>query len=400
MKRNRRIVLAAAAMALLAVFAVACIKRSIVITAAPRFAYVSNESDNTISGYELDSGSGVLSPVAGTPFAGPTTPRDGVVCISGQFLYVSNGATNGVSAYKINAATGTLTPVPGSPFAGGAGPRGIAVVPSGQFVYTANRTDNDVTGYVINNATGGLTQVPGSPFTIPPQGESQPGPQQLTVDPTGRFLYVSNHLTGSISGFTINATTGALTQIAGSPFSDQEGAESGTQPFAIVVTPSGKFVYVTNHGSSTLSIFSADTGTGALTPLDGSPFFIEVDDEECNARPYGLAISPTGQFLYVADNGCDTITVYSIDATSGVLTEISGSPFQIDVGGQDCAAGPNDGSLDPSGRYFYVANNSCSSVAAFSVDAITGALTPVAGTPFPAGNGPYGVAIARLQLQQ
>ncbi len=400
MNRNRLGMLAAAAVAILAATVVGCVTRPIVGGGIPAFAYVANQTDNTVSAYTVALPSGSLVPLAGSPFSTATGPREAVVCPSGGFLYVANGGTNGVSGYKIDLTSGTLTPVPGSPFAGGAGPRGIAIVPSGQFVYTANRNDNNISGYKVSNPTGALTQVPGSPFAIVTGDEAQPGPQKLTVDPTGRFLYVTNHLIGNIAGFTIDATTGALTQISGSPFSDATEAEEyeTTQPFEVVVAPSGNFVFVTNHGLSSLSVFSADAGTGALTPIDGSPFYIEVDDEECSANPYGAAIDPAGQFLYVADYGCGTITVYSINATTGVPTEISGSPFQISVGGQDCAAGPNDDSLDPSGSFLYVANSSCASVAAFTVDAVTGALTPVAGSPFPAGNSPYGVSISRLPL--
>jgi len=398
MNRNRLGMLAAVAMPIVAAIAVGCVTRPIVSGGIPAFAYVANQTDNTVSAYRVALSSGALVPLAGSPFSTATGPRQSVVCPSGGFLYVANGGTNGVSGYKIDLTSGTLTPVPGSPFSGGAGPRGIAIVPSGQFVYTANRTDNNISGYKVNNSTGALTQVPGSPFALASGDEAQPGPQQLTVDPTGKFLYVTNHLTGNIAGFTIDTTTGALTQISGSPFTDQEEVGINIQPFGVVVAPSGKFVFVTNHGLSTLSVFSADPGTGALTKISGSPFRIEVDDEDCSANPYGLAIDPEGQYLYVADNGCGTITVYSINATTGAPTEISGSPFQISVGGQDCAAGPNDDSLDPSGSFLYVANSSCASVAAFTVDAVTGALTPVAGSPFPAGNSPYGVSISRLPL--
>lgn len=133
--------------------------------------------------------------------------------------------------------------------------------------------------------------------------------------------------------------------------------------------------------------------TGALKPIAGSPFSIPPPSE-CNANSYGAAISPTGQFLYVADNGCSAVTVFSINSMTGVPTQTASSPFFFGAG--DCFTGPNDDSLDAMGRFFYVANNGCGNISAFSADAATGDLTEVVGSPFAAGNGPYGVAVSRI----
>ena len=368
-----------------------------VVSPIPSFAYVANENSNDISGYTVDNSTGALTEVVSSPFAGPAGPRDSVVELFGKFLYVANGGTNGVSGYSIDGTSGVLTPVSGSPFAGGGSPRGIALHPTGKFVYTADRSSNSVSGFAINTTTGVLTAVPGSPFTIPAEGEEQPGPQQLTIDPSGRFLYVSDHLTGDISAFTINGTSGALTAISGSPFTDQpDDLGPNIQPFALAVTPDGKFLYVTNHGQDTLSVFSINAATGALTPAAGSPFDITVgeDDEECGSEPYGLAIAGSGRFLYVADNGCDTVSAFTIDSSTGAPTEISGSPYSVIAG--DCFAGVNDATVDYTGRFLYVADNGCGAVTGFSIDNSTGALTELTSSPFPAGSGPYGVAISRI----
>jgi len=402
MRRTYGAVLAAGLVIAAGIIVGSCCVPETVVSDVPRFAYAGNQNSNDISAYTVDNSTGALATVPGSAFAGPTGPRDAVVELLGKYLYVANGGTtetagSGVSGYSIDPTTGALSQLPGSPFAGGSGPRGIALHPSGKFLYTADRQSNSVSGYAINTSTGGLTAIAGSPFTIPAEGEeSEPGPQQLTVDPSGRFLYVSNHLTGDISGFTINATTGALTLMSGSPFSDQETPDSNIQPFALVVVPSGQFLYVTNHGSSTLSVYSVNAGTGALTPIAGSPFDITIgeDDEQCDSEPYGVSVSPSGQFLFVADNGCDAVSVFSLNAMTGVPTLTPNSPFSVVAG--DCFAGVNDDTLDATGRFLYVADASCGAVTAFSVDPTTGDLTEIAGSPFPAGNGPYGVAVSRI----
>ena len=405
MKTNRRVLLASLAMVGAAIIAVGCCSSGVTSTtslanfsAATKYAYAANENSNDISGYTVDNSTGELMELATSPFTGPTGPRDAIVEPMGKYLYVSNGGSNGVSGFAINSATGALSPIAGSPFAGGTGPRGITVDCCGRYVYTADRSGNSVSGWVINAGTGALTPISGSPFSLG-GGESSFGPQQVTVSPTGRFLYVSNHLTGDISGFTLAAATGTLTLISGSPFTDQsENLGPNIQPFAVVVSPSEKFLYVTNHGQSTLSVYQIDGMTGALTAISGSPFDISLNDEECSANPFGASISPDGRFLFVADNGCDAISVFSLDATTGVPTQTSNSPFFVDAG--DCYAGVNEANLDPSGRFLYVANMSCGSLSAFSVDATSGDLSELANSPVNADNGPYGVAIARFPQPQ
>src|SRR6202011_1547651 len=102
----------------------------------------------------------------------------------------------------------------GSPFAAGSGPFSVAVDPSGKFAYVVNEGDNTVSGYTINATTGALTPIAGSPFA----GTAGTYPQPVAVDPSGKFAYVANSSSTTVSGYTINATTGALTPVAGSPF--------------------------------------------------------------------------------------------------------------------------------------------------------------------------------------
>jgi len=401
MRRERRVWLGSLAVAGAAMIAVGCCSSTVTPTttlenfsAAAKFAYAANENSNDISGYTLDDSTGELAELTTSPFPGPTGPRDAVVEPMGKYLYVSNGGTNGVSGFAINSTTGALSPIGGSPFAGGTSPRGITVDCCGRFVYTADRGGNSVSGYVINAGTGVLTPIAGSPFALGQSEEENYGPQQVTVSPTGRFLYVSNHLTGDISGFTVAAATGALTLISGSPFTDQSAnLGAGIQPFAVVVAPSEKFLYVTNHGQSSLSVYRIDGISGALTAISGSPFDIPPPGE-CNANPFGAAITPNGRFLLVGENGCDAVSVYSLDPNTGAPTMTADSPFFVNAG--DCFAGVNEVNLDPAGRFLYVANMSCGTVSAFSVNATSGDLTEVANSPVNAGNGPYGVAIARF----
>jgi DNA-binding beta-propeller fold protein YncE len=193
---------------------------------------------------------------------------------------VAHGASNGVFGYTINPTTGALTAISGSPFATGTNPGSVAVDATGKFAYVTNGLgllSNTVSGYTINPTTGALTPISGSPFTA---GSS---PWSVAVDPTGKFAYVTNlgTIPGTVSGYTIDPSTGALTPISGSPFA------AGTTPRSVAVDPTGKFAYVANANSNNVSGYRIDPTTGALTPISGSPFATGPTPESVAvARPH------------------------------------------------------------------------------------------------------------------
>ncbi len=186
---------------------------------------------------------------------------------------------------------------------------------------------------------------------------------------TGRFAYVANKLSNSISAYMVSSTTGALTPVAGSPF-----VSTGSQPDSVWVGPGGNFLYVANSGSNDLSLFSI-SGTGLLNPLGTVP---------TGVAPNHIVVDPTGSYLYVSNYSSNDISAYAINASNGGLTEISGSPFPVGVA-------PT--SLAINGQFLYVANYGSRSVSVLQVSSSNGALSDVAGSPFAAGTGPISIAI-------
>lgn len=205
-------------MGTIAAAAVTNVAVNCVVAKVPRFAYVANLSDNTVSAYTVDAGTGALNAV-GTPVATGLTPLSLAVDPAGRFAYVAN-AGNTVSAYAINAATGALTSVGGSPFLAGLAPNSVVVDPTGKFVYVTNYDNNTVSIFTINAATGALTAA----------GTVMTGlnPHFVTVDPTGKFVYVANWSDNTISVYAINAATGVLA-LVGSPIA------TGINPYSIAV---------------------------------------------------------------------------------------------------------------------------------------------------------------------
>jgi 6-phosphogluconolactonase len=129
--------------------------------------------------------------------------------------------------------------------------------------------------------------------------------------PTGKFAYVTSLTDETVSGYSIDHKSGALTPVSASALA------TGGEPIGIAVDPNGKFTYVTNNSSNTVSGYRVDPLTGSLTPLPGSPFGVA-------AGPYAVAIDPTAQFAYVTNTVPNTISAYLIDC-DGYLTLVSGS---------------------------------------------------------------------------
>jgi 6-phosphogluconolactonase len=337
---------------------------NIACTQTGRFAFVANQLSNDVSAYGIDPDSGALLAIAGSPFAdGGTTPTAAVVDPNGQFLYVANNGSNNVSVFSIDSGGGTLT-LTAIPTAAGSAPGAIAIDPTDHFLFVANLTSNNVSVYGIE--AGVLTEVADSPFTVGAE------PASLAVDPNGNFLYVTNFSGANVAVFAIDLGSGTLSNISGSPFG------AGTGPISIAIDPTDTFAYVANEAAHTISEYSLNASTGALTGVSGSPIAM-------SSNPESLAADPAGRYIYAANvSAANQVASYSIAPTSGALTALS-----------SLAAGslPICIVVDPSGQFIYAVNYNSGDVSAYTVDAATGALAPVAGSPFAAGAQPHSMAI-------
>lgn len=288
---------------------------------------------------------------------------------SGSFLFQATfgggGATQaGLFVYAINRSNGTLGTTIGNYLPNQALVDDV-VDNQGTFVYALGTTGGV---YAFSNQSGVLTPVSGSPFAAP--ATSSPGYSQpatlMVVDQTNKFLYVSTG--GGIEAFSINQGTGQLTPIAGSPF----GMDIPS-PWTEVITPNNMFLYALSaKNSGVMYGFSVDQTSGALTPLPGSPFTAG----SCGSvtpggtigvpGPDNMTIPSAGKFMY------DNCGVYSLDPTSGAVTQVSGQ-------------GPGDWPvIDPTGQFLWAITSnqtacfSCDvGVQAYTVDPNTGAFTAI-----------------------
>jgi 6-phosphogluconolactonase (cycloisomerase 2 family) len=156
----------------------------------------------------------------------------------------------------------------------------------------------------------------------------EPNPFSLAVDPSNKFVYVTNASPDSISAYSLSASTGELTRIdCDSATAGVQKCLAGSGPTSVVVDPTGKFAYVANSGGNSVSVFSINAGTGLLTRIDCDPSTAGVQDCVAGIVPASVAVDPTGKFVYVANygNGASpsSVSAYSINASTGVLTKIN-----------------------------------------------------------------------------
>ena len=278
-----------------------------------------------------------------------------------------------VGSQPVLAATPVFNEVAGSPFSAGSGPAWLAFSANGKLVAVPNFDDNTVSMFSVAQG-GALSQVAGSPFATGAQ------PSALAFSPVvsgNEFLGVTNYGDNTLSMFKVDQSTGAATEVAGSPFA------TGAGPYSVAFSPvvsGNEFVAVSDSNDNTMSIYQVDQSTGAATPVVGSPF-------ATGDQPYSVAFSPVvsgNLFLAVTNYGANTASVYQVNQTTGAATEVAGSPFAT-------GDGPYFGAFSPvvgGNVLFATADQEASQVSMFELDQSTGAVTPVAGSPFDAGAGP------------
>jgi len=353
----------------------------------------------------------VAAPASGTASANTTVQ---VVCVNvGKYVFVANpldGAAGSVAAFTIAPATGALMPVTGSPFTPGSGevaPAGLAIdSDNNQYLYVADSGSADVSTWGIG--AGGVL-APDAVMASPAStGTSTNKPYSVAFDPSG-YLYVgsADSPAGTVEGYSVDA--GALSALSGSPYASGNvpyslaldpadkflyapnvndgrvseytlvsGAPSGliysptlASPYAVAVHPTGPYVYITDNGvngggtANTVEEYTYDASSGMLTP---------ENSYNVGLTPQGIAIDPTGSFLYVSNSGDGTVSAFTINPTTGALTAIAGSPFT--ASGTASTVTPTALAIDPSSQFLYVANGDALTISVFTITAGTGVLVP------------------------
>jgi 6-phosphogluconolactonase len=165
-----------------------------------------------------------------------------------------------------------------------------------------------------------------------------------------------------VSQYTFNIGTGMLTSWSGPALA----LPPGSGPTRLVCHPSGRWVYLLDEGTDSIAVYGFDGDLKALSPISSQTVSTLPDGmAPGRSRPADLAVSPTGHFLYETNRGPDDVAAFAIEG-AGTLKPVGHVPS----GGR----APGALAVDPSGRALIVANEGGKSLSVYSIDPTTGAL--------------------------
>ncbi|MCC6675697.1 MAG: beta-propeller fold lactonase family protein [Phycisphaerales bacterium] len=303
---------------------------------------------------------GSLTAVPGSPFAAGANNSALAITPDGRTLVAVNATIDTTEELRVFSVTtsGALVEIAPSPYMVGDGPLGLTIDRLGRFVFAPTASPDRIHVFAIDDS--GLTQIAGSPFPTPNF------PEEVDTTPDGKFLYIS-HLFGTISAWSIGAG-GVISQIQEIPTSNDA--------FELIVSPDGRNVYVGEGLSHTVGGFSIDPATGELAPIPGGPF------PSGGSSAVNLCITPDGRWVFVCNVVSDTLTVMARDPDTGALAFVPGSAKTIGNDIRKCAT---------DGVHVFVTDETTIQqpvgVRVFSIDASTGLLAEIPGSPFPPYSG-------------
>lgn len=282
-----------------------------------------------------------------------------------RFLYSVHADEPYSSAFAIDPATGRLTFL-NRQDNGGVNGVHLAVDPSDRFIVVSNYASGSMAVLPINEdgslgPRSDLVDLPGAPGPHPTQQTSS-HPHHNPFDPQGRFLLVPDKGLDRVFVFGLDTANGTL--VSANPPSVV--AQPGAGPRHADFHPTLPYAYVLNELDSTLAVYAYDSQSGELTReqlVSTLP-----DNFTGNNTTAEIAVHRSGRFLYCSNRGHDSIAAYAIDQTNGSLSLLGWTP----TGGER----PRYFGLDPAGTFLYACNERSHTIVTFRVDSATGALSP------------------------
>lgn len=328
--------------------------------------YTDKTASKGIYAFDFDSSTGKLS----HKHLAAETPDPSWIAIhpDGKFVYAANesGKQSTVTAFSLDAKSAKLTQLNQLP-ALGEDPCYLSFDKTGKFLFIANYTSGTVAVFPIlaDGKLGGHTAVVKDTGTLGPRKDRQEGPHAhwVQVSPDNRFVFVSDLGLDAILSYRFDATKGTLTP-NDPPFAK---LTPGAGPRHVAFSPSGKFVYIVSELNSTVTAFSYDISKGTLFEIQVlSTLLMQTSGRNDTAE---IAVDPTGKWLFASNRGLDTITVFSINPSDGTLTHTGDFP----TGGKE----PRHFAIDPTGRFLLAENQNSNSIVVFRIDTASGSLTKV-----------------------
>lgn len=269
-----------------------------------------------------------------------------------------NARGDGISVFKVDTATGDLELI--QLVKDLVNPSFFALSRDGQTLYTVHGDTSDISAFKVDQASGKLT-------FINRKSTHGNNPVHLAIDPTGKYVVVSNHLSSSLAVLPL-APDGALEEMTQlvtleGPIGPHRIEQKLSKPHFNPFDPSGKFVIVADKGlDRTFSFRFAD---GKLTPAS-VPFVVARE----TSGPRHIAFHPHLPMAYIVNELDSTVTTYAYSSANGSL-----QPRQILTTLPETFTGNSRASeidIDASGQFLYASNRGDDSIACFAIDQKTG----------------------------
>jgi 6-phosphogluconolactonase (cycloisomerase 2 family) len=319
----------------------------------PRYMFVTNRQLGGVAGYAVNLLNGAPEPINSSA----SVPQPTAIASdpNGRNLYVTSAA-NSLTSFRVESdgkltslGTATLAPFTTPSLE----PTSMAVDPSGRFLFIALRLTTDLVIADRDPDTGAITIKPSSYVTL----GFGCRPSRVTIDPAGRFTYVS-----CVNGGMVLLRTQPL----GSPKVDGTFADAKE---TVATDTAGKYFYSLDKKNNWVSSY--------LLEVSGQVFKLS-STRGTGSEPVSVAVDPLGRFLYTANRTDKTITMLPIrddglDVGTTIPAPAGTTPAAIQV--------------DPSGQWLYLLPEQGGAVSRFSINQQTGDLSFAGSSPAgPAGS--------------
>lgn len=298
----------------------------------------------------------------------------------GHYLYAVGTLKKvpSVVAYKINRSGNRPTlELDGSLAIGDGGAAHIAVDPTGRTLVTAQYGGGSVASFRLNEdgsllARTGVIKHSGGSGVVDRRQDS-PHAHWVGYSPDNRFIFVPDLGLDQVLIYAVDHDTSVL---------KPHGAASvppGGGPRHMKFHPEQNWVYVLNELSLSITVFDYDPDSGVMTAKQTLPTVPKEElDKEIFKSASEIRVHPNGRFVYSANRGHDSISVFAVDPKTGKLSVVEREFVR--------GATPRNFNLDPSGKWLLAGGQDSHTLAVFAVDSETGELTynrSVISTPSP-----------------
>jgi 6-phosphogluconolactonase len=338
-------------------------------TYTTRLPHVDGKSDG-IQLYKIDMSSGELT--FASKLTGVVNPSFLVIDAQQQFLYAVNEVfefegepSGGVSSFAVDSKTGGLALLNEQP-SHGTGPCYLSIDNTGKFLFVANYNGGNIAVYPIQE-DGQLgkavefVQHHGS-SGVNPERQDVPHAHCILTDHTNRFVFVPDLGLDRVMIYAFDEVTGKLTPAA-QPWID---VKPGAGPRHFTFHPNQRHAVLINELDSTATSFEYDPANGSLKQIYTVSTLPEEFEGESTCAD--VQVSPTGRFVYGSNRGYDSIATFAFDEETGKLTAVGYEPTQ--------GVTPRHFAIDPTETFLLAANQDTDTIVTFRIDPQTGELTP------------------------